>query len=168
MVFARITQLFSEKAAVDCLCKQIGMAIFQKHIIYKTKTVGQPKGCSLLMLHQTVASEMLEPCYIYLNTVNATTKESFLLPIQSISGTISNAFTHVVYKHCTDFKNKYCYIPFAGEGIGAYHKSKILIFKYLFMEFQVTPSRGSYKNKERVCLLCYCFWHRIDIQQVFI
>ena len=80
MVFAIITQLFSEKAAVDCLCKQIGRAIFQKHIIYKTKTVGQPKGCSLLITRPS-ASEMLEPCYIYLNTVNATIKESFTIPI---------------------------------------------------------------------------------------
>ena len=49
MFFVTITQLFSEKAAVDCLCKQVAMAIFQKHIIDKTKTVGQPKGCSLLI-----------------------------------------------------------------------------------------------------------------------
>lgn len=118
MVFARITQLFSEKAAVDCLYKQIGMAIFQKHIIYKTKTVGQPKGCSLLI---TALDHQLLKCW---NHAIFIWELWLMLPLRSHSlfqyslfQELWQRFYMLFINTALTLKSKYCYIPFAGEGI---------------------------------------------------
>ena len=42
---------------------------------------------------------------------------------------------YIVYNHCSDFKSKYCYIPFAGEGIEVFTTNQNSYFKYLFTEF---------------------------------
>lgn len=118
MVFARITQLFSEKAAVDCLCKQIGMAIFQKHIIYKTKTVGQPKGCSLLI---TALDHQLLKCWnhaIFIWTQLMLPLRSHSLFQYSLFQELWQTLLHMLFINTAlTLKSKYCYIPFAGEGI---------------------------------------------------